>query len=154
MKFAWCSDTHLDHLRTEQQIIGFAESLVEDGAEGVLITGDIANGRCIKTMLEVIGAATQAPSYFVLGNHDFYGSSIIAIREEVTGLRPNLHYMTTQSFRQLTPKTAVVGHDGWYDMRFGDYITSPFALADWEMIDDFADKGAITRMGVQLQGCP
>lgn len=153
MKYAWCSDIHLDHMRDEQHIIAFVESIVDEDIDGVFLTGDIANGTCIDVMLELIASATQRPVYFVLGNHDFYGSSIGATRAAMLQLRPLLTYMSSRPFVRLSDKTGLVGHDGWYDFLYNDYyrIVQPsgaemFALADWTQIEEFKAQYA------QLQG--
>ena len=52
----------------------------------MLITGDIANARTVTGWLERIDDAWERPIYFVLGNHDFYGGSIVGVRASVTAL--------------------------------------------------------------------
>ena len=38
---------------------------------------------------------------------------------------------------ELTPRTALVGHDGWGDARLGDHERSPVVLSDFSQIADF-----------------
>jgi len=39
---------------------------------------------------------------------------------------------------ELTPKTAIVGHDGWADGQFGDYENSNVVMNDFLLIEDLA----------------
>ena len=66
----------------------------------------------------------QKPIYFVLGNHDFYKDSIAKTRQRIAELAAeskHLRYLTAMEVVELSPQTAIIGHDGWADGRFGDY---------------------------------
>lgn len=56
---------------------------------------------------------------------------------ELAHVSPFLRYMPTMPYYALTPTTAVVGHDGWYDAHHGDWKTSDFQMADWHVIQEF-----------------
>lgn len=60
--------------------------------------------------------------YFVLGNEDFFDSSIATVREQVNQLcnrHPTLHYLSADCEPvELTTSVALIGHDGWPDGRF------------------------------------
>ena len=79
MQLAWVTDIHLDFLTAEQTDRFFAE-IVETGADGVVVTGDIALATTIVGLLRQMGGAVKRPVWFVLGNHDFYGGSIATVR--------------------------------------------------------------------------
>ena len=137
MRFAWATDIHanfVNPLPWHQ----FLDSLDEQ-ADAVVISGDIAESRDVAEYLQVIERRLQRPVYFVLGNHDFYGGSIIATREAVSQLAREskyLVYLTAEEFIELTPDTALIGHDGWADARLGDFEHSGVVLNDYHLIEE------------------
>lgn len=140
-KYAWATDTHLDFLANNNQaIIQFAESLVAQDPTGVFLTGDIAVAKNVIYNLSAIEKVVKRPVYFVLGNHDYYGANTEQVRKamrELTNTSPFLRYMPTMPYYALTPATALVGHDGWYDALYGDFQNSDFGMLDWTAIGDF-----------------
>jgi len=146
-KYAWASDIHLDHLFGESDIAAFAVKLTERDVDGVIITGDISSAKKLTQHLRIIEWTVQRPVYFVCGNHDFWYSSIAKVREEMKLLSDashHLRYLPTVPYVALSKQTALVGHDGWYDGRNGNAMTSRFFMVDWELIDDykpFVDNG-------------
>lgn len=140
--YAWATDTHLDFLGGSQRIIEFGESLIASNPTGVFLTGDIASGKDIVFYLSALEKIVQRPIYFVLGNHDYYGTSIEETRKtmrEITNASGFLRYMPTMPYYALTPSTAVIGHDGWYDAYYGDWQRSDFEMNDWRAIKEFHD---------------
>jgi Icc protein len=139
--YAWATDIHLDFLRgDEQRLTAFAESLIAQDPAGIFLTGDLSIAAQLEHHLSVIERVVQRPIYFVLGNHDYYGGSIASVRQAMNALSRGstfLRYMPTTAYHALTPSTAVVGHDGWYDARFGKAEGSSFQLRDWFVIEDF-----------------
>lgn len=139
-QYAWATDTHLDFLHTEQAVIEFANTLAASSTAGIFLTGDISISNQIVYHLSIIERIAQRPIYFVCGNHDFYRSEISIVRSELhelSNMSPFIKYMPTTSYVALTPSTAVVGHDGWYDALYGDYARSNFMMSDWIAIKDF-----------------
>jgi hypothetical protein len=49
-----------------------------------------------------------------------------------------LTYLTATGVVELTPRTAIVGHDGWADGQFGDYENSNIVMNDFVLIQDLA----------------
>lgn len=143
-RLAWCTDIHLDHL-DEQRVIRFAEDIRRQGVDGVILTGDISNARGVVLHLSLLERVLQVPIYFVLGNHDYYGGCIETMRgqmKELTNMSGFLKYLPTLPYVVLSPSTAVVGHDGWYDALYGDYKNSNFVMNDWVQIREFVDCNA------------
>lgn len=140
--YAWATDIHLDFLGgDDQRLIRFAESLVAQNPTGLLLTGDLSTAKTLVYHLSALERVVQRPIYFVLGNHDYYGSAIEPVRKamrELTNVSPFLRYMPTMPYYALTPTTAVVGHDAWYDAYYGDAQRSNFGMTDWRAIQDFA----------------
>lgn len=142
-KYAWATDIHLDFLGDDsQRLIQFAESLITQSPTGIFLTGDLSMAKSLVYHLSAIEKVVQRPIYFVLGNHDYYASSIEQVRKamrELTNASPFLRYMPTMPYYALTPQTAVIGHDGWYDGYHGDAVASTFIMNDWRAIKEFAD---------------
>lgn len=139
-KYAWCTDIHLDHIDRDDALVAFAESLVATEPPGVLISGDISNAQRLVYHLSVIERVVQRPVFFVLGNHDYYGGEIEPVRKsmrELTNMSQFLKYLPLNPYVALTPGTALVGHDGWYDALYGDGARSRFMMNDWVMTKDF-----------------
>jgi len=157
-RYAWATDIHLDFLANRpEQLIQFAESLVKGDPTGVLLTGDISTAKGLILHLSAIEKIVQRPVYFVLGNHDYYGSSIEQVRKqmkELTNVSPFLRYMPLMPYYALTPSTAVIGHDAWYDANCGDWKRSTFGMVDWTAIHEFKqvnkDKAKIVELARQL----
>ena len=135
MRLAWATDNHLDHA-SEGARRRFCQS-VQEQADALIVTGDIAESHILGTALTALVTLTDRPVYFVLGNHDFYRGSVAGTRrqvEYVVGER--LVYLSQSGVVELTPNTALVGHDGWADARLGDLDSSEVILNDFLLIDD------------------
>lgn len=139
MWLAWVTDIHLDFLSDEQTDRFFAR-IVETGADGVVVTGDIALATTVAGLLCRMGRAVDRPVWFVLGNHDFYGGSIAAVRAAVTGLsrEGRVVWLPAADVVELSPHTALVGHDGWGDGRLGNVDATPVLLTDFFVIAELA----------------
>ncbi len=139
MKLAWLTDIHLNFLR-QSALDVFLSSLADNDADAFLIGGDIGEAPDIASYLNAIDNALQRPTYFVLGNHDFYRGSIARVRKTVQQLCavcPNLYWLPDAGLVPLTDETCLIGHDGWGDGRLGDYHGSDVMLNDWELIEEF-----------------
>lgn len=150
-KFAWCTDIHLDWLDSdESRIVAFTEDLIKTNPQGIFITGDISTARRVVYHLSVLDRIAQRPIYFVLGNHDYYGGSIDDVRKQMkdlSNISPFLKYLPTTNYVPLTPTTAVLGHDGWYDALNGNWQTSNFMMNDWPSIQEFFPHAQGMRAG-------
>jgi len=154
MRLAWATDIHLDHA-TEAARRRFCES-VNERADAVIITGDIAESHILGSTLTMLAELIVRPVYFVLGNHDFYRGSVASTRR-VVGYVVNetkgLIYLSQVGVMPLSRNTALVGHDGWADGRFGDLDGSDVILNDFLLIDELKhwrdqhtlDKPALRR---------
>jgi len=154
MKLAWATDIYLDHA-SEAARRKFCQS-VNEQADALVVTGDIAESHILGTALESLATLTERPVYFVLGNHDFYRSSVAGTRSAVAEMIHNsktLVYLTQAGVVELTPKIALVGHDGWSDGRLGYLDGSDVIFNDFLLIDELnhwvnyytLDKPALLR---------
>lgn len=147
MLINWVSDIHLDCLQ-DKQVTKFAETLIKNSPEAIVVSGDISNANQLVYHLSVLEKVVQRPIYYVLGNHDFYGSSIDTVRtqmKDVTNMSQYLRYLSMTPYVALTSSTAMLGHDCWYDAGNGDWKSSRFLMTDWEYIKEFAAVSQMSR---------
>ena len=129
MKLIWISDPHFEFLMTSQ-VRQFLSTLPEQG-DTLLFTGDITNVRNIREQWTQI-AELNMTTYFVLGNHDYYGGSIDYVQktiQELTKQFPNLHWIHGKTIK-LNNDIWLVGADGWGDGRAGNGAKSFIRLND------------------------
>ena len=146
MRIAWLADTHLNFV-DEGRRRRFVDQVAGHAPDAVLVSGDIADGWTIVPALELLAARLECPTYFVLGNHDFYHRGIAAVRADVRAAvrdagGTRLVYLPDADAVALQPGLAIVGHDGWADGRAGDYAGSGFRPNDFVHIQDFEVFGA------------
>jgi len=128
MKIAHLTDTHLNFFVPEVTPKVVIPAVMEHRPDAVLITGDISDAHRLFIDLEEL-ERLPVPLFFVAGNHDFYGSSMADVRRR---LDKHAGYLTARSFVELTPRTALVGHDGWYDGEHGNWHRAVL-MNDWLM---------------------
>jgi 3',5'-cyclic-AMP phosphodiesterase len=135
MKLAWLTDIHLNFLADRRSFFRH----IAPKADAFAIGGDISVSRDVVDCLIEMAEEIEKPIYYVLGNHDFYHGSIAKVREEVGEIRSeHLHYLSTGGVFELTPDTAIVGHDGWADGRLGNYEGTDVVLNDHVLIKEIA----------------
>ncbi len=135
MKLAWATDVHFDHL-DEADVEDFHRRIADSSAEALLLGGDIANAKELDQRLAGLAAYVPVPTYFVLGNHDYYGGSVVAIRELVGGMdAPPVCWLPAAGIVRLADGLALVGHGGWGDAQHGDFDEAP-VLTDYIAIEE------------------
>ena len=151
MKLAWLTDIHLDFVGPEGALRLF-EAIAATGADGVLVGGDIATATSVCPYLRRMGERLGRPVWFVLGNHDFYGGSIAAVRGEAARLSQegDVVWLGAAGVVELTPETGLVGHDGWGDARLGDHAGSGVMMNDFFQIAELTGLGK-AELGVRLR---
>lgn len=136
MNIAWLTDIHLNFLKVEARK-KFYQQVIETGADKILITGDIAEAKDVCEILQECSTYTNKLIYFVLGNHDYYSSSVNNVREKVRILcaqNKNLIWLGEPKTLTLADSIVLVGHDGWADARYGDFDHSLVNLNDSRLI--------------------
>jgi Icc protein len=156
MRIVWITDPHLNHcsLHSWERLVAQIDC---SDAAAILITGDISEGEDVVFQLLRLADVVARPIHFVLGNHDFYHSSVARTRVAVwaaAAKHPLLTYLRDETVVELTPHVALVGEDGWGDATQGDYERSVVRLNDFRLIDDFqtiSDKlwrGELEKLGL------
>lgn len=139
MRLAWLTDIHLDFVRPQNLHI-FLNQLMTLDASAFLITGDIAEAHDFHEFLVKITNTTEKPIYFVLGNHDYYGSTIANTRQHASMLHrahKQLQWLPKSGVVSLSEDTYLVGHGAWSDGGYGDFMRSSVMLTDYMLIQDF-----------------
>jgi len=155
MRIFWLTDIHLN-FATVPDLEKFFSELAAAAPDALLISGDIGEATSVRGYLRQIDQRMGVPTYFVLGNHDFYFGSIAQVRREVSDLCKELSrltYLTDQGVVPLAPGLGLIGHDGWADAREGDYLRSYVMMNDYRLIAELkgftkADRRAqLERLG-------
>lgn len=138
LKFLWFTDTHLDKVTPWKKTF-FIKFLQRERPKGVIITGDISNGRNTCADLEFIAQSVPCNIYFVLGNHDYHWGSIEETHQRIRELckkHTNLIWMTEAGVVHINEEVCFIGTEGWYDAEEGkpEYLKMTF---DWFLVDDF-----------------
>ena len=150
MRYAWLTDIHLEFLG-DKEAVAFVKELAAQRFDGLFLTGDISTATQIEDHLQLFEELYQAPVYFVLGNHDYYGGAIETVRkmvEEICNKSKWLHWLPTSGVVALGKDTCLIGHDGWADGRFGDYAGSKVLLNDYVKIQNFVKAGDLGRLAL------
>lgn len=133
MRVAWATDIHLDFL-DDAQVRAFAGTLASAQPEAVVLSGDLSHAELLEHHLRLLLGVLQCPVYFVLGNHDYYGSSIVDVRTAIATLcarRSRLRWLPACGVVALSQHTAMIGVDGWADARLGDLAGTNVVLNDF-----------------------
>jgi Icc protein len=141
VRVAWLTDIHLNFLRPGGRATFFGR-LAEQHFDAVLVGGDVGEAPSVAGHLAAMADALHVPIYFVLGNHDFYRSSLAATRASVVrqaAASGYLNYLSESGVVSLTATTALVGHDSWADGRLGNFFDSRVMLNDYVLIADLKD---------------
>ena len=139
-RLAWVTDPHFNHVSLPAWE-RWCDAVLSLEPRAVVITGDISEGDDVVFQLQRVAEEIALPIYFVLGNHDFYQSSIGKTRQRVIQASrddPRLHYLTDCEAIRLDDGVYLVGEDGWGDATLGDYENSLVRLNDFRLIEDFA----------------
>lgn len=152
-KIAWLTDIHLNFLQNDARNT-FYQSISKTDANAILITGDIAEATDLCQILSEFSAQTKMPIYFVLGNHDYYASSVANVREKILKLcaeNNKLIWLGKPEIIVLNDHTVLVGHDGWADGRYGDFDLSTVNLNDSRLIAELFQASSVNKSELKNQ---
>ena len=113
MKLVWVTDIHLNFLESADRK-RFYQDIVATKSNAVLVSGDIAEAPTVYDILEEMAQHIAKPIYFVLGNHDYYQSSVENVRQTITQLsqeNPSINWLPETGFLKLSKDTLLLGED-------------------------------------------
>lgn len=138
IRVGWATDTHLDYT-DDEGLAAFRESLGDARLDALLLTGDIALAGSVEGWLDRLHEWLCVPIHFVLGNHDYFGDSIAAVRARMgllTERRDGVGWLPVSRIVPLGRETALIGHDGWADARCGDYARSRVTFGEYFLVEE------------------
>lgn len=138
MRLAWATDVHFDHAEP-YGVEALVHAVEAAGADGLVLTGDIAEAPSLIPYLERLGEGLEVPLWFVLGNHDYYRGSIAGVRAELgrwAAGGPGPVWLGAGGVVELAPGVGPVGVDGWSDGRTPTWETSRVMLNDYFLIEE------------------
>lgn len=137
MKIAFLADLHLNFVGKFVIDKLIKEMSVCDMA---VIAGDISEAPSLQQVLDYLAAGFNKPIYFVNGNHDYFNGSFAEVDKRCweRNNEPNqlAKWLTPLGIVELTKDTCLIGHEGWYDCRNGDFFGSNMELNDFHLIYD------------------
>lgn len=148
MAFFIVSDPHMDHADDRSLDIFLRNVNDCTSAQDILmITGDISTSRKLHAHLELLSRSSNARLLYVLGNHDYWGSSIASTNDSLSmhdGTNGNPTFMDHVDVVHIDDSTCVVGESAWYDGRLGQQGEPTFIMNDWYKIQEFYDGNEST----------
>lgn len=150
MRYGWLSDLHLNFVDDETRAL-FFEDLSAHDVDGWLVSGDLGESLSLVDNLKAFNTELTAPTFFVLGNHDFYHSSLAAVSSTVSSVcsaSDRLTWLTESAPIELNSRLMLVGDDCWSDGRLGNAADTPVELNDFSLIEDLS---GLTRKDLLLR---
>lgn len=142
-RFLWLTDIHLNFL-TREHVVEWAKycgkQAANEGCEGVIITGDISEAPILEDHLKIVHENIRLPIHYVMGNHDYWGTDSASLHQLARKMRQEneqISWLGEAGVVRVSDKTAIVGHDGWYDAGYGDWTRSNIYMNDWVRVHDF-----------------
>lgn len=142
-KIAWITDPHFDQcdINKIQQLI---KEVKQKNCDSVLITGDIAEKGTTGIYLQFFQRGLKLPTWFVLGNHDWYDISRQKGTELLeTYLNKDLVLLDNVPDIKINKETCIVGAENWWDAAFGDkfgFIDGLVMNDDYQKVDLIAPQ--------------
>lgn len=141
------TDLHLNFING-RELYEFLDTVADHSPDAVLVGGDTGQANDFALYLQEMADVLPCPIYFVLGNHDFYGSSLAAVRARAAAIADGarLCWLTRAGIVELSPTICLIGHDGWNDGRLGNFASSSVQLNDYALIEDLAGLDSEDRL--------
>lgn len=146
MKILHMTDLHFDFMDGGKRL-EFYHKINEINPDIITITGDIGNSRTVKNYLDEIFIHVDTKLiYYVLGNHDYYGSSIALVTEKLVRSHysgefsdPNGSQLTPAWVKEFSIKgnNLIFGINNVADGKCGDLRKSNIYLNDYSYIEEY-----------------
>jgi predicted phosphodiesterase len=151
-RVCWLTDTHLNVLAAAARQ-AFYQTVVEQQCDAIIITGDISETPSTTAqMLQEMHASIRSPIYFVLGNHDYFSSTVELAHKQMRLLHKQnsaLVWLPLYEYIPLTKTHALLGQDGWADARLGNFAIPDENDLDAQNIHDLIEAKRTSRAALQ-----
>lgn len=158
MRLLWLTDLHLE-FTDEFERESLERRIQSAEFDRAVVTGDISNAKGLQTHLPWLAKVIEKPTYFVLGNHDYYHGSFQSADESValtcaSGAADNLIHLGKGEVMPLTSHSALIGCGGWGDGLAGSGERSKVQLNDFVYIADLSslDKQSLLKSSRRAGG--
>ena len=152
----WLTDPHLEfcsHLTRKD----LYQSINHAAGEIVVITGDLSAGPHRLAQYVELAEKVRKPIYFVLGNHDRYGTTFANTEAVVKRVTTQFSHLARLDGSQLIPlneSVALIGVDGWADGLAGEGPATKARINDFYQILDFATEPEPQAFQAMKNACP
>lgn len=153
MKLCWLTDIHFSFVN-DDGINSFLDKIHKTNPDTILIGGDIGDSNNLVHCLELFKCRFTIPVYFVLGNHDYYHSSIAEVEQvvkEICKASANLIWLDQADPILSGDGVSLIGHGSWADGRLGDYNRSDVMLNDYLLIKELSNLRKVGRLLMMQQ---
>ncbi len=136
----WLTDIHLEFC-SHRRRHDLYRSINQAAGEIVVITGDLSAGTHRSAQYSELAEQVRKPIYFVLGNHDRFGTTFANAEAVVKRLATQFSHMVRLDGSQVMPlneSVALIGVDGWADGLGGEGPATKARINDFYQILDFA----------------
>jgi len=136
-KIAWFSGPKLDSV-SNIQVMMLCEAIDDANVDAIVINGNIAQPKEFSERISWFDYSNK-PLYFVLGPHDYSGQLVQTVREKMStqyGKNKNCNWLTVTEPVKLSKTTALIGVDGWGDIRIGKKFHTKLLMTEHCRIDD------------------
>lgn len=146
MKIAVTSDLHLCHTDNGQMAIrDLIASMNDVDAEALIICGDIYDSFNLKNIVDCfISEGWDKPTWFVLGNHDYYSGSFLAgdsIARDITrSINNPFEWLDCVHPFEIKEGLFLLGTSCPYDMRAGVGASSKMIMADFRQTEELRNQ--------------
>ena len=117
----WASDLHLN-LAKDNKIDDFIIDVNQRRADLLLLTGDLTEAPLLHEHLKMLSEKIKIPIYFILGNHDYYKSSVETVTSKLKKFiknQKNIFWLTESDLLPLGESSCLIGCENWWDGYFG-----------------------------------
>lgn len=148
MRLAWATDIHLDCV-SEDSFFRFVQSIQNAKVDRLLLTGDNSTSRRVLSDLGRLQNRIRIPIDFVLGNHDYWHLTFEATDKVMADYHSlDLTYLTNSEPIHFGDGSYLLGVDGWYDGRAGDYSGSRIRMAELGEIPGLNSMNSFDRLAL------
>ena len=133
--YLWAADIHLDTAKTTASELGKSWISKYPNAKALFLTGDIGKADSIELYLKQLRQSLKIPIYFVLGNHDYWGSSFHCV--DSIKWEDGLYFLNNESPIKIDDYY-LIGNGCWYDCGYSNKYNN--GMSDFDNIKELSES--------------